>query len=83
MPMLHHENNIAIRVNFSSKINKLFFFCLEDIYSFGSLFPAFGILINLMTIVNVLEDLYSLMDSAADMAEEQGLQQATLRDMKR
>jgi len=36
-----------------------------------------------MTIVNVLEDLYSLMDSAADMAEEQGLQQATLRDMKR
>ena len=82
MPMLHHENNIPIRVNFSSKINK-FFFCLEDIYSFGSLFPAFGILINLMTIVNVLEDLYSLMDSAADMAEEQGLQQATLRDMKR
>jgi len=33
-----------------------------------------------------LEDIYSfysLMDSAADMAEEQGLQQATLRDMKR
>ena len=37
----------------------------------------------LLTVVNVLEDLYDLMDEATDKAEEQGLQQLTLREMHR
>ena len=37
----------------------------------------------MLTIVNVLEDLYDLMEEAADKAVTQGLQSTTLREMQR
>lgn len=52
-------------------------------YSFGSLIPTLGVAINMLSIVNVLEDLYGLMDDVSDKAEEDGLQQSSLREMHR
>ena len=37
----------------------------------------------MLGIVNVLEDLYGLMDDVSDKAEEYGLQQSSLREMHR
>ena len=39
--------------------------------------------INMLSIVNVLEDLYGLMDEVSDKAEEEGLQQSSLGEMHR
>ncbi|XP_023349174.1 uncharacterized protein LOC111717935 [Eurytemora carolleeae] len=58
-------------------------FTAENIYIYGSLLPSTGIIFLLLTVVNVLEDLYNLMDEATDKAEDQGLQQLTLREMQR
>ena len=41
----------------------------ENIYIYGSLLPSTGIIFLLLTVVNVLEDLYNLMDEATDKAE--------------
>ena len=37
----------------------------------------------MLGIVNVLEDLYGLMDEVSHKAEEEGLQQSSLREMQR
>ena len=57
----------------------------ENIYIYGSLLPSTGIIFLLLTVVNVLEDLYNLMDEATDKAENrdrQSLNPPTTRPLR-
>ena len=57
--------------------------CAGNVYNIGNLLANMAVVLQILSIVNVVTDLYGLMGQLVEKAEYEGVQCASLREMTR